>query len=256
MLQVALRLTATADDLPRLEQALLKMTIPNATERTTVTSTYYDTATGGLDRVGLALQVQKQNGRYKQTVTTAELKEQPPLTLCEWEDSIDRERPDLRAPNSSAHLPAALSDDELRARFTTSVQRTMCTLEPDAWTEIVGAVDKGEIRTVEGQRTEPIHEVELQLKRGTPAALYGTGLRLLEIAPLRVKLERGCRLHESTAQPQAQHSLPFDLKPDMTVEESLRKIGFGGLRLFLRNELAALAGVSEGVHQMRVAVRR
>jgi CHAD domain-containing protein len=42
----------------------------------------------------------------------------------------------------------------------------------------------------------------------------------------------------------------------MTVEESLRKIGLGGLRLFLRNELAALAGVSEGVHQMRVAVRR
>src|SRR5215813_7213574 len=154
MLQVALRLTATADDLPRLEQALLKMTIPNATERTTVTSTYYDTATGGLDRVGLALQVQKQNGRYKQTVTTAELKEQPPLTRCEWEDCIDRERPDLRAPNSSAHLPAAL---------------------------------------------------------------YRTGLRLLEIAPLRIELrskpERGCRLLENTTdEPQAQHSLPFDLK--------------------------------------------
>src|SRR5262249_34413157 len=90
---------------------------------------------------------------------------------------------------------------------------------------------------------------------------YGTGLRLLEIAPLRIelrsKLERGCRLLESTtAEPQAEHSLPFGLKPDMTVEESLRKIGLGGLRLFLRNELAALAGVSEGVHQMRVAVRR
>jgi len=258
--QVALRLAATVDDLPQLEQALSEME-PNRTERTTVTSTYYDTAAGRLDRVGLTLQVQKQNGRYKQIVTTAELKEQPPLIRCEWEDFIDGERPDLGAPNSSAHLPKALNEAELHARFATVVQRTACTLEPDASTEIVGAVDKGEIRPVEGQRTEPIYEVELQLKRGAPAALYGTGLRLLEIAPLRIelrsKLERGCRLLESTtAEPQAEHSLPFGLKPDMTVEESLRKIGLGGLRLFLRNELAALAGVSEGVHQMRVAVRR
>jgi triphosphatase len=259
--QVALRLTATADDLPRLEQALLKMTVPNATECTTVTSTYYDTAAGRLDRVGLALQVQKKNGRYKQIVTRTELKGQSPLTRCEWEDFIDGERPDLSAPNSSACLPKALSEAELHARFATVVQRTVCTLEPDASTEILGAVDRGEIRTVDGEHTEPIYEVKLQLKRGAPAALYGTGLRLLEIAPLRIELrskpERGCRLLESaTAEPQAQHSLPFGLKPDMTVEESLRKIGLGGLRLFLRNELAALAGVSEGIHQMRVAVRR
>src|SRR5262249_23211180 len=245
----------------QLEQALSEMTEPNRTERTTVTSTYYDTTAGALDRIDLALQVQKQNGRYKQIVTTAELREQPPLTRCEWEDFIGGERPDLIAPNSSVHLPAALSEDEFRARFTTTVQRTMCTLEPDASTEIVGAVDKGEIRTVEGEHTEPIHEVELQLKRGAPTALYGTGLRLLEIAPLRVELrskpERACRtLQRTTAEPEAQHSLPFGLKPDITVEESLRKIGLGGLRLFLRNELAALAGVSEGVHQMRVAVRR
>jgi inorganic triphosphatase YgiF len=215
--RVALRLTATADDLPQLEQALSEME-PNGTERTTVTSTYYDTAAGGLDRVGLALQVQKQNGQYKQIVTTAELKEQPPLTLCEWEDFIGGERPDLGAPNSSVHLPKALNEAELQARFATVVQRTACTLEPDASTEIVGALDKGEIRTVEGEHTEPLYEVELQLKRGTPAALYGTGLRLLEIAPLRIELrsksERGCRLLESsTGEPQAQHSLPLGLSP-------------------------------------------
>ena len=66
--QVALRLTATADDLPRLEQALLKMTVPNATECTTVTSTYYDTAAGKLKRNGLVLGVRQQNGEYTQTV--------------------------------------------------------------------------------------------------------------------------------------------------------------------------------------------
>jgi CHAD domain-containing protein len=42
----------------------------------------------------------------------------------------------------------------------------------------------------------------------------------------------------------------------MTVEESLRQIGDVCLTLLLRNELAALADVADGVHQMRVAVRR
>jgi triphosphatase len=261
MPQFALTLSSTAGDLPQLEQALLKLTGPNPPECTTVTSTYYDTASGSLDHDGLALQVRKQNGQYTQIVVRTDAKGEPSLAYREWEDVIAGERPDLGAPNSTAHLPKALSQAELCARFTTTVQRRSCMLEPDTSTEIVGAVDKGEIRTVEGERTEPIHEVELQLKRGDPAALYGTGLRLLEIAPLRIELrgkpERGCRLLESTtAKPQAQHSLTFDLKTDMTVEESFRKIGLGGLRLFLRNELAALAGVSDGVHQMRVAVRR
>jgi triphosphatase len=258
---VALRLALTAADSPQLEQAILKMTGPNPTERTTVTSTYYDTAVGRLRHHGLALQVRKQDGQYIQIVARTDAKGEPSLAHREWEDVIAGERPDLGAPNSSAHLPEALSQAELRARFTTTVQRTLCMLETDTSTEIVGAVDKGEIRTVEDERAEPIYEVELQLKRGDPATLYGTGLRLLEIAPLRIELrskpERGWRLLESTtAKPQAEHSLPFDLKPDMTVEESLRKIGLGGLRLFLRNELAALAGVSDGVHQMRVSIRR
>ena len=259
--QVPLRLASTAGDLPELEQALLKMTGSNLTGRTTVTSTYYDTASGRLNHDGLALQVREQNGQHTQIVARTDAKGEPSLAPREWVDVIPGERPDLGAPNSSVHLPEAISPAELRARFTTTVQRTLCMLEPDSSTEILGAVDKGQIRTVEGERTEPIYEIELQLKRGDPTALYGTGLQLLEIAPLRIelrsKLERGCRLLEgTTAKPPARHSLSFDLKPDMTVEESLRKIGLGGLRLFLRNELAALAGVSDGIHQMRVAVRR
>jgi inorganic triphosphatase YgiF len=258
--QFTLNLASTAGDLPQLEQALLKMTADNPPNRTMLTSTYYDTASGSLDHDGLALQVRKQKGRYTQIVARTDVKAEEPFAR-EWEDVIAGERPDLRAPNSSAHLPRALDQAELRARFTTTVERTSCMLNPDTSTEILGAVDKGEIRTVEGEHTEPIYEIELQLKRGDPAALYGTGLRLLEIAPLRIELrskpERGCRLLESTtAKPQAQHSFPLVLEPGMTVEESLRKIGLGGLRLFLRNELAALAGVSDGVHQMRVAVRR
>jgi inorganic triphosphatase YgiF len=50
--------------------------------------------------------------------------------------------------------------------------------------------------------------------------------------------------------------VPFDLKPDMTVDETLQKIGWGCLMMLLRNERAAVANIPEGVHQMRVATRR
>jgi triphosphatase len=259
--EVALTLASKARDLPQLERALLGMAGPQPAERTTLTSTYYDTTAGRLKRDGLALQVLKRGGQYTQMVIMADLEGEPPLGHDEREDVIDGERQHLRAPNGGAPLPEVFSDPELRARFTTVVERTLFLLEPEGSTQIAGALDTGEIRTAEGNRTEAICEVGLRLKRGDPAALYGTGLRLLEIAPLRIearsKAERGYRLLESaSAKPEAQYSLTFSLRPSATVEESLQKIGLGCLTLFLRNEPAALADVPDGVHQMRVAVRR
>jgi triphosphatase len=261
MPEVALTLASKSEDLPQLERALSDMAGAQPAERVTLTSTYYDTTAGRLKRDGLALQLRKQDGQCAPMVIMEDLKGESPLARQECEDVIDGERQGLRALNGNTHLPEVFSDPELRARFTTVVQRTVFLLEPDASTQIAGTVQAGEIQTTEGNRTESICEVRLQLKRGDPAALYGTGLRLLELAPLRIeadsKAERGYRLLESaTVKPQAQYSLPFGLKPSGTVEESLQKIGLGCLTLFVRNERAALADVPDGVHQMRVAVRR
>jgi triphosphatase len=261
MLKVELKVASSADDLRRLELALLDMSGDRPPERTTLTNTYYDTAAGKLKRNGLVLGVRQQNGEYTQTVNRAAAGGEGHLARSDWEDVIEGEWPDLRAPNSGAPLLEAVGEAELSARFTTVMRRTLFILEPNESTEIVGTVDEGEIRAAESEHTEPIYEVGLLLRHGDPAALYGTGLRLLEIAPLRIeawsKAERGGRLLESpTAKPRAQHYLPFDLKPEMTVEESLRHIGQACLASLLRNEPAALADVPDGVHQMRVAVRR
>lgn len=258
MPEVALTLASTVRDLPQIERALLDMAGPQSTEHATLTSTYYDTTAGRLRRDGLVLQVRKQNGLQTQMVIRADAREEPLSALHELADD---ERPDLYTLNGNAHLPEVLSDPELRARFTTVMRRTLFLLEPDASTQIAGAIDEGQIQTSDNKDAAPICEVELQLKRGDPAALYGTGLRLLEIAPMRIearsKAERGYQLLENaTTKPQAQSSLPFGLKSHETVEESLQKIGLVCLTLFLRNEPAALTDVPEGVHQMRVAVRR
>src|SRR5262249_10950005 len=165
------------------------------------------------------------------------------------------------APNSGAHLPIGLDYAELRARFTTRVRRTLFRLKPDAATQIEGALDEGDIQTSDGTSVKPISEVELLLKERDPAALYGTALRLIVLAPLRVQIggraEGGYHLlDEGRDAPQSPASLASILKPDLTVDESLQRIGQNCLSTVLFYEAAATANIPDGVHQMRVAIRR
>jgi triphosphatase len=261
MPEVELRLASMASDLPQLKQGLLEMSARAHATPATLTSTYYDTAEGRLKREGVALCVRKQNHQYIQTVEAQDGRGTVSFARGEREDVIMGERPDLRAPNSSAQLPEGLGEAELHARFTIVVQRSLFTLEPDASTRVDCALDEGEVQTPESERAELICEVKLELKRGDRSALYGTALRLLDVAPLHIemrsKAERGYSLLEGAVdKPQPQGPPALDLKPDMTVEEALQRIGFGCLATLLRNERAALADVPEGVHQMRIAARR
>jgi triphosphatase len=178
----ALKLATTADDLPGVAKALLDMANQGREARATLRSTYYDTVAGMLRRERVVLCVHEQDRRYIQTVK-ADVVDGAAFRLHgEWEDVIATEQPDLGAPNSGSHLPPALYDTELRAQFTTVVRRAGFTLEPDVETQIEGALAEGEIKSVEGELTEPICEVGLELKRGDPAALYEVALRLLDVA--------------------------------------------------------------------------
>jgi len=261
MPEVELKLASTPNEMPHLKQSLLEMAGDSHATCHKSFDTYYDTADDKLRREGLVLLVGERDHDRIQKVSANEVRGMTPLVRGEWEDVIGGDQPSTRAPNSGAHLPAGLAQGELRPRFTTRVQRTLFTLKPDASTRIEGALDESEIRTVDGESVEPISEVELLLKDGDPAALCGTALRLLEIAPLRIemrsKAERGYHLlggGTDAWQPQAY--LPYNLKPDLTVEESLRRIGQNCLSTVLLCEAPATAGIPDGVHQMRVAIRR
>jgi len=54
----------------------------------------------------------------------------------------------------------------------------------------------------------------------------------------------------------AAHAASLDLDPELSGDDALRCIGIACLDQILRNEAAVLAGMPEGIHQMRVAVRR
>ena len=259
-MEVELKLSARAADVSALKRALVEMAPGSVSSEERLISTYYDTRDLALKRQGLTLRVREQAGRFIQTVKTDAVTGADMLSRGEWEDVVAENRPDPRATQSGARLPEGVGDD-LWPLFVTEVKRTSVVIEPTVETEIEVSIDEGEIRGAASDRVEPISEIELELKRGDAAALYDLALELLEGAPLRFemrsKAERGYRLVEGAeAAPAEVHAEPVPLDDTMSVESALQKIGRGCLAQLLRNEAAVLSGQAEGVHQMRIAVRR
>lgn len=252
-----MKLAAAAPDLPKLQRALLDLAPGSACSRSSLITTYYDTGDRALRRRGLSLRVRKIEGRFVQTVKAdgADV-----LTRGEWEDEIAGAEPDLRAPRSGGRLPAEI-DGALQPLFATAVTRTTIALAPSPSSCIEAAIDEGEIRGIAGVATAPISEIELELRRGEPGALFDTALALLAAAPLsietRSKSERGYAVVAGDAAPaRAVHAASVTLDPAMTVEAVLQRIGRACLAHLLHNQAAVLVGDPEGVHQMRVASRR
>src|ERR1700704_542053 len=229
--------------------------------RLKLVSTYYDTPTLALHRERTSLRVRKQGGEFVQTVKAEDPTQADVLERKEWEDHIPSKRPVLDAPKTGKRLPDAVRNEELRPVFTTTVTRTAIEISPDPSAWIEAAIDEGEIHTSRGDAVEPISEIELELKKGDPRVIFDVALQLLEAAPIRIetrsKAERGYRLLGTDGlMPQAVRVGPVALDPAMSVEAALERIGRRCLTHLLSNEHAALAGEPEGIHQMRVAVRR
>jgi inorganic triphosphatase YgiF len=247
--------------LEKLKRVLLATPTVKSEVRSKLVSTYYDTPTLALHRERLSLRVRKQGGEFVQTVKAEDPTQADVLERKEWEDHIPSKRPVLDAPKTGKRLPDAVRDEELRPVFTTTVTRTAIEISPDPSAWIEAAIDEGEIHTSRGDAVEPISEIELELKKGDPRVIFDVALQLLEAAPIRIetrsKAERGYRLFGTDGRmPQAVRVGPVALDPAMSVEAALERIGRRCLTHLLSNEQAALAGEPEGIHQMRVAVRR
>jgi inorganic triphosphatase YgiF len=203
--------------------------------------------------------VRKQGPEFVQTIKAENPAQADVLERKEWEDQIPSKWPVLDASRTGKRLPDPVRDEELRPVFTTTVTRTVIEISPDPSARIEAAIDEGEIRTSKG--VVPISEIELELKNGDPRVLFDVALRLLDAAPIRIetrsKAERGYRLLGTDGlTPQAVRMGPIALDPAISVEAALERIGRRCLMHLLCNEQASLAGEPEGIHQMRVAIRR
>jgi triphosphatase len=225
--------------------------------RTTLVSVYFDTPGLDLRRRGIGLRVRHIGGQRLQTIKCAG---DSPLGRFECEEEIDGDRPDLTCV-AKAGLRALFAEIDaprrLRSLFTTEIDRTAWQLERDG-TAIEYALDRGTIRA--GARSLPVHEIELELREGKPAILFKTASALHRKIPFRLEWEtkgqRGYVLSAGfVAKPRSWD--PPRLSKKMPVHGALGAIIDSCVGQIIANEaIVRRQENAEGVHRMRVGVRR
>ncbi len=194
--EVELKLALGRDAAARLRRHPALRDMPGT--RMTLTNTYYDTPEGALEAARVALRIRRTPQRTLQTLKTAGRGSGGLSSRGEWEWPIDGTL-DLAGladlPPMQALGAAVLA--ALEPRFTTDFERECWLVERGA-ARIEVALDRGGIRA--GERHAAIDELELELKAGTPAALWQLAGEFADEVPLRPanasKAARGAMLRE------------------------------------------------------------
>jgi len=222
-------------------------------------TTYFDTADLALEQAGLSLRVRQNGDQRIQTVKAKGSGDGLALRRGEWEWPIEQDVPDLHLLTQTPVDPAVLNglEGRLEPVFVTNIQRTKCDLRLDKHTTVEAVLDEGHI--IAGASSEAVSELELELKEGAPAALYRLARDLHAAVPLTITAEskagRGRRLKAGTATGVRKASDPR-LPSEADVAGAFRQVVEGCLGHLVSNQAAARAAMPEGVHQMRIALRR
>jgi inorganic triphosphatase YgiF len=222
-------------------------------------STYYDTRKKALRQAGVSLRVRHNGDGFVQTVKSRPDNEAVGLfDRAEWEQPIAGPEPEVdHFLTLAPELDRRSVRTGLRPVYTTSIDRHSCTIiRDDALVEVV--IDAGEV--IAGKASEAVHELELELIDGSPAALFDVARELGSAVPLRLgvmtKSERGERL-ASKRTGRAMKAETIKLSPDMTAAEAFQTIAFACVRHFRVNESLVIAARDvDALHQSRVALRR
>ena len=222
----------------------------------TLRAIYFDTPERKLGRAGFALRVREENGRWEQTLKSR-VAPDGKLGRGEWTCPRYGPTPDLKAARRTPARRVLDADADLRAAFTVTVdRRTVEIRTPDSFVE--AALDSGLVQV--GSRCARLDELELELKLGTPTALFGLASRLVEEFPadLSVVTKSG---EEAAwwmvARCSLRHFEAPTLTGRMTAGEAFKVIARAALDQVLWNsELVREAPSSEAIHQARVGLRR
>jgi len=215
-------------------------------------SVYFDTRSRALRDAGLSLRVRRKNGHYVQTVKSGK----DATDRLEWERALSGPAPDRQLARHTALKPFTGKKTwrQLRPVFETDVTRASFPVRSGK-SRIEVALDQGRVKA--GKHKLSLSEVELELKAGEIADLNRLVSRFAGQAALGLasKAERGYALADGKNGCHVK-APSIVLGKDMTAADGLRVIGFSCLHHLAANREAVLKGDLEGVHQMRVGLRR
>jgi inorganic triphosphatase YgiF len=217
-------------------------------------ATYFDTPDHDFARHGASLRVRRSAGHEVQTLKLR--RSDIPFGRGEWEWPVADGRPDTRHLAETPLAFLAETGSRLIPLFTAEVSRTTRIVRLEN-TIIELTADLGSIQA--GDKVESVRELELELKQGDIALLYRLAADVRAQRPLLLnpesKSDRGWRLltgHPHSVEKQAD----IDLPAGITTAAAFREMINATLATLIASQPAAAAGVMDGVHQMRVAIRR
>ena len=223
----------------------------------TLDSVYFDSDNRFLRDHGLTLRVRHIGDKSVQTIKTANIGSNC-FERSQWEQAIEGDQPDLTRVTDTA-LGPILTDDvrnTLKPVFETRIERTAYHLNGND-TAIAMAIDEGQI--VAPDASCPVSEIELELKHGNLTELFKIARAISDIVPAQLdvksKSERGYELVEKTPVT-AEKACDPELSAGMSAGRAFTLIGRACLRHLVANEPATKIRDAEGLHQMRVALRR
>ena len=252
--EIELKFEVTPRDLRKLRAARVLRRKPVKEEN--LVSVYFDTPKHTLARNDVTLRVRHNGAKCLQTIKSGGLAAS--FRRGEWEHEIKGDVPNLRKARDTALAPLLTKKLKRRLKpvFETHIHRTSVPVRKNG-TRIEVALDEGQVRA--GQRSAPISELELELKRGKPGDIFKLAHEMGKLTPatlsLKSKSERGYDLIENKPA-KAVGAEKIRLQRGMNTADAFRTIGRSVLRHIAANEAAVRRSDSEGVHQMRVGLRR
>jgi inorganic triphosphatase YgiF len=217
---------------------------------------YFDTPGRELRRAGFALRVREEDGAWRQTVKSRAAADGK-LGRGEWTSATTGPNPDVGAARRTPARNVLKPDARLDAQFTVVVQRQTVEIRtPDSVIE--AALDSGAVHA--GAHCAPVDELELELKSGSPGALFALATRLADSFPTELsvitKADRGYALAGGGAV-QARHFKTPVLTSGMTAGDAFQAMARAALEQIAWNaELLRETPTSPAIHQTRVGLRR
>lgn len=260
--EIELKLRISSADLSRLRHhPAIQAAMTGKPVTRKLTSIYYDTPQLALLDAGISLRVRRMSGNWFQAVKAAGHSLTGLHQRMEWEDIIAFGHPDFSKITEPA-LTRIFDNPALRNAlspiFTTEVHRTEWHLAWDNGDRVEFALDLGDL--VIGEDREPISEIELELKGGHTGRLFDLALELHQDIPLHLenvsKAQRGYA-HYRPQPPAIVKTQRTRLKRHGSAGDAFKQIARECLAQMQGNQDMVLHGEDvEGVHQMRVALRR
>lgn len=218
-------------------------------------ATYFDTPDHLLHRAGFALRIRRSGRKYIQTIKSRGSKMSGLFIRQEWERPVSGNRVMLDPTTPILELLSGAADG-LTPAFEVSVERLRWMVE-EGGSSIEVVLDRGLVKA--SDRQAPFCELELELKRGEPQAVFAFARKIAEFVPVRPgvlsKAQRGYGLLGPVID--AFKAEKVDLARDVSPATAYRDIAGLCLHQYILNETRLLAGHQpEALHQARVALRR